>query len=343
LGDLNTQKTLSRSSKGPPFNIQPRIYDLASLTKVIVTSSLLFEDWLETKLSWQDYRAFKIVKVLSELQKSNFADLTIAELWEHNSGFPAHVLLFGNDRKSKYTLSNRPKLHADLLKKLTQLKKNNSSETVYSDLGYILLGIYLERKYQKTLLEIWNEYCEKWQLWGDYFSYCPPVELLANIIPTEQRHRLLEVNDDNTAAMNGISSHAGLFASVEDISRWLKHISQRIDDLPEIKNNLMNPASRFVCGWDTASTDGKIKSQAGKTHSKYVRGFLGWTGTAFWWDMKSLRAGILLSNRVFPQHTLESQAEIREIRYSFFSRIWQNRMGELGEVFSFNEANQEKP
>jgi CubicO group peptidase (beta-lactamase class C family) len=335
-GSTKNSKDSSRGQGGPPFGVENRIYDLASLTKVIVTSSLLFSDWESSgkAQSIEKYKEQKLADFLPELRGSTLEGITLGQAWEHRSGLRAHTLLFGGRRKDFKPLAQRAKLRSHLATVLAGETLGKPEQTIYSDLGYILLCLYLEAKYGKSIFELWEDYRSCWNLREtDYFSYCPPAELRGQIVPAELRHPVGEVNDDNAAAMNKISSHAGLFGSVRDVVSWLFHMEQQFKRYPHWRAALLHAKDRFVCGWDTASRGEGVVSQAGKAKSDTVRGFLGWTGTAFWWDIASGQAGVLLTNRVFPAHTPESQAQIKELRHSFFTCLWQNERDDLGRLF----------
>lgn len=333
VGNAQTKTTLKEGAWGPPFGLKNRIYDLASLTKVIVTGTLLILDAKNNDESLEVIQNKKVAALIPELKGTAWHELSVGELWNHRSGFRAHTLLFNGLRKAPFTLSQRDKLHNRILSLLVQEKRVEPGQTVYSDLGFILLCVYLERKYSKNLMELWEDFVECEKLWGDYFSFCPHSDLRSQVLPTEMRHSPCEVNDDNAAAMNGVSSHAGLFASVADVKNWLFWMVHLISKNSDFYDSISNAKDRFVCGWDTASREKGVISQAGQVSSDFVRGFLGWTGTAFWWDMHSGQAAILLSNRVFPSHSEASQKNMKQLRHSFFTRVWQDNLNGLDELF----------
>lgn len=333
VGNTQTKKTLKESSWGPPFGVKNRIYDLASLTKVIVTGTLLILEAKSKGESLEALQSRKVSELIPELNGTVWHNLNLGELWNHRSGFRAHTLLFNGLREAPFSLNRRNKLHSKLLSLLLKEKRNHQGQTLYSDLGFILLCIYLERKYSKNLMELWEDFLESEKLWGHYFSFCPPKDFRSLILPTEMRHLSGEVNDDNAAAMNGISSHAGLFASIEDVKNWLFWMANFICNNSNFYKSLSSATDRFVCGWDTAAQEAGVISQAGQVNSDFVRGFLGWTGTAFWWDMQSGQAAILLSNRVYPSHSEVSQKNMKHLRHSFFTRVWQDNLNGLDELF----------
>jgi CubicO group peptidase (beta-lactamase class C family) len=157
--------------------------------------------------------------------------------------------------------------------------------------------------------------------------YLPPPSWRDRIAPTEldpRRGRVLrgEVHDENAALMDGVSGHAGLFGSAEDLltfAEWILEAdgrtagqadrgtasNSRPSDHPSIRPSVIReftrrqnivPGSRRALGWDTPSGT----SSAGTRLSPASFGHTGFTGTSLWIDPERRLAIVLLSNRVNP-------------------------------------------
>lgn len=189
-----------------------------------------------------------------------------------------------------------------------------------------MLGCWVERVSGGTCL---NELFDRWKQKHGLVAKAPRLqfgvgkEYLLLVPPTESRHPVGEVNDDNCFSMGGVSSHAGLFGSVEDLWEFLKALLAWGSKNPKIAAHIFTHRSgidRFNAGWDTPSFDGVNPSQAGKGFSPNTIGHLGFTGTALWWNFHTRRAGVLLSNRVRPADSMQSRNLIRGLRQEFFWR-----------------------
>jgi len=317
---------------GPNFEGESKaslpLFDLASLTKVICTFSLLAKDALESNLK-EDYFDSTLLQELPSLASTQLSDLTIRECLEHRSGLPAHFLFFNPSRRPPFALNERAKLHDFLLEKIAKATRETGAQTVYSDIGFILLAVYLEVKHGRTIANLWDEWRSENLPGNNQLNFEALDTSCLN--PTESRYSFGEVNDDNCRGMNSISSHAGLFGRAEDVWSWLKAIQVLFDNNPWLSSAVLSGGERFHLGWDSPSAP-LHDSQAGSLATSFVRGHLGYTGTALWWDLKSARAGVLLSNRVCPVADDESKQRIKELRQRFFNAVWDES---LDESFSF--------
>lgn len=239
-------------------------------------------------------------------------------------------------RSSFVRLADRSQVHARVLENALEAARapdfDPSRATRYSDLGHALLGVYLERMNAKTIDVLW----EAWK--GKHLGHRSQVlgslgfqldnRPRQDAVATELRHPKGVVNDDNTYAMGGVASHAGLFGTARDLAAWVCAVYAWARVSPWARAWLETPCpegQRFVLGWDTPS--GEPQSQAGGVAApRGVRGHLGYTGTAVWLDPELLRFGILLTNRVHPQHSLESQKSIQKLRWWCFEALWQGTL-----------------
>ena len=292
------------------------IYDLASLTKVIATTTLLMRrveaDALDLDAAAASY--------LPELKESAVGGATLRDLLAHSSGLPCCTELFrelGEDL-------DRDEARGRYLEHIagTELAVARRERAIYSDLGVLLLGEILERGSDRGLaLQVEEEVLEPLGLIDT--GYVPPEELRERIAPTEfdsWRGRLPhgEVHDENTLALGGIAPHAGLFGTARDVAVLGQAMlnggvygERRLADSETValftRRAELVPGSSRALGWDTPSDP----SSAGRYFSARSFGHTGFTGTSLWIDPELDLIVVLLTNRVHP--TRENIA-IRRLR-----------------------------
>jgi CubicO group peptidase (beta-lactamase class C family) len=205
---------------------------------------------------------------------------------------------------------------------------------VYSDVGFILLTLLLERLHGKPLHVLWKELKTHLKIERSNLDFALDNTPYAQALPTETRHPAGQVNDDKAYVMGGVAGHAGLFGNLSAVQDWTRSVLLWAQTSPQVRDWLHSDRSkestRFSWGWDTAS--GSLDSHAGPSAPKNTRGHLGYTGTALWIDPKSCRAALLLSNRVYPSHTLNSQKSIHTLRTWFFESFWQGKLVDGWEI-----------
>jgi CubicO group peptidase (beta-lactamase class C family) len=182
----------------------------------------------------------------------------------------------------------------------------------YSDLGAILLTQALESVYHERIDSLLERRLFV-PLGMTSTRFVPPEAWKGRIAPTELdpwRGRVLrgQVHDENAAVMDGVSGHAGLFSTVEDLLTFSEWLLQQWDGQavgPSIRPSVLReftrpqnivPGSSRALGWDTPSPG----SSAGTKLSPRSFGHTGFTGTSLWIDPEHRVAIVLLSNRVNP-------------------------------------------
>jgi CubicO group peptidase (beta-lactamase class C family) len=295
------------------------VYDLASVTKVIATTTacmLLYERGV-LKLDQP------IIELLPEFAAKNPSSedprrqVTLRMLLAHSSGLPAYVKLFQTAHKKDELIQQA------LLVPLTAAPGSHSE---YSDIGFILLGHALEQLAGEPL----DQFCQR-EIFAklDFAPTCfnPPADLKPIIPPTEDdhtfRHRLIqgEVNDENASVMGGVAGHAGCFATALDVSVFAQCMLQ--GGSPLVKKETLEiftrrqdspPGTSRALGWDTPSQP----SQSGKYFSSRSYGHLGYTGTSLWIDPDRQLSVTLLTNRTWPDRGSQS---IKQIRPAFHDAV----------------------
>ena len=293
-----------------PVNLDT-IYDLASLTKPLVTA-LLTVIMVERGLI--DLRA-PVAQYLNEFDREDKRRLTLIDLLTHRSGLPAWRALYLETAL------------AEVVPAIAQLplepgtEQGSPAPIVYGDLNYILVGYVLERVAGDRLDRLARrEIFEPLGLERTMFN--PPAELMRLTAATEvgRNHervtcgqqpsagdeRLVwgEVHDGNAQFLGGVSGHAGLFSTAREVfiiaNQFLRDsllVSPRSLDLFRT-NFTPGGASHRSIGWLLATTD---DCSAGPRLSGSAFGHTGFTGTSVWIDPDPRRVMVLLTNRVHPK------------------------------------------
>jgi beta-N-acetylhexosaminidase len=275
------------------------IYDLASLTKVVATTTMAMILVDEGKLDID-----KPVSAFIPAFKGGMKDkVTVRHLLTHSGGQAGGVTYLYKDLKGK-------EAYVQYIAGLDLLYEPGT-KTVYTDLGEILLGEILERVAGQDIETFARERIFE-PLGMKDTRFKPGPELLARIAPTENdpwRGRVVrgEVHDENAFALGGVAAHAGLFGTAPDLARFaqmmlnggvLEHrriVSRETLEKFTARANLVPDSSRAL-GWDTPSGT----SSAGTLFSPRSYGHTGFTGTSLWIDPERKAFAILLTNRVHP-------------------------------------------
>ena len=288
------------------------LYDLASLTKVVVTTSICMA--LQPGLDLDE----RVGEYVPAYQGDGRDGVTIRLLLAHCAGLPAHQRFFETCQGKEAVLAAACR---------TPLAYPPGTRTIYSDLSFLLLGAAVERVGGAPLEELARRYVFG-PLGMAETMYLPGRELLGRIPPTEfqaeQRRGLIhgQVHDGNAWAMGGVAPHAGLFGTAADLGCFLrvilnggKHEGTRVFSGTAIRRFSsragLAPGSTRALGWDTVS---KAGSSAGRRLSARSFGHTGFTGTSVWVDPGRDVGVVLLTNRVHP--TRENQG-IRRLRPEF--------------------------
>ncbi|MCC7134486.1 MAG: beta-lactamase family protein [Gemmatimonadales bacterium] len=296
-----------------PTPISPRtVYDLASLTKVVALTTVMMTAVDEGKVRLDE----PVRTYLPEFAGGMKDRVTVRHLLTHSSGLPAHRPLW-RDATDPTT--------ARALVLATPLDTVPGTRMVYSDLGAITLTQILERVYRRPIDRLFQDRVAR-KLHLGSTRFLPPSDWLGRIAPTERdpwRGRLVrgEVHDENAAFLGGVSGHAGLFSTAEDLltfGEWL--LRQRADSGhgPRIRAEVVREFTRRqdvvagssrALGWDTPSPG----SSAGTRLSPESFGHTGFTGTSIWLDPTRSLVVVLLSNRVNPTRDNPRLAPLRAL------------------------------
>ena len=285
------------------------IYDIASLTKVIATTTAVMICYDKNLFSLDD----PVVKYLPEFSQNGKEKVTIKNLLLHNSGLPAFKRYYKN-------YSSADELIKDIYK--TPLSYEPGSKTVYSDLGFITLAKIVEQVTGKGF----DVFCKEeifipLQMNSTFFN--PPDSLIDKIAPTEYdiywRNKLVwgEVHDETASLLNGVAGHAGLFSTAKDVSNLLQLLlnsgtfnGHQIIKPATVKlfTTRYSDKSTRALGWDTKSGEG---SSAGNLFDITSFGHTGFTGTSIWVDPTRELFVVFLTNRVYPTRENKKLYKVR--------------------------------
>jgi CubicO group peptidase (beta-lactamase class C family) len=289
------------------------VFDLASLTKVLATTTLaailVEQDALDL--------AAPVASLVPEWSTADRAAVTVRDLLEHASGLPGYRPYFRE-------LSGRAAYQRAIAAE--PLEYAPRTRSIYSDLGFILLGFIVEDAARAPLDVEFDRFRGHAGI-DDPLRYVPSTDWWPGIAATEQdawRGRLLqgEVHDENCAALGGVAGHAGLFgaaAAVGDCARWWLRLLAGTSDAAtgvtaataaRFVEKTSVPGSSRALGWDTMLPT----SSCGARLSSRAIGHTGFTGTSLWIDPTIDFYAVLLTNRVHP--TRENDA-IQRVRRDF--------------------------
>jgi CubicO group peptidase (beta-lactamase class C family) len=305
------------------------IFDLASLTKPVATATMAAILYERGQLELDA----PLIGTLPEFRAASDPrrdEVTFHMLLSHSSGLPAYEKLFLKAR------SRDELLYAALA---TPLTADPGTRAEYSDIGFILLGLALERLSGESL----DVFCQR-EIFGPLgmsnTTFNPPEGIRSRIPPTADerveassrqdglvrstfRNRIIqgEVQDENASVLGGVAGHAGLFSTAHDLATFAFTMLQggnpifRPDTVALFtrRESAAADTSRAL-GWDTPSTP----SQSGNYFGRNSYGHLGYTGTSLWIDPDRQLSITLLTNRTWPDC---SNQAIKQVRPKFHDAI----------------------
>lgn len=297
------------------------IYDLASLTKPVVTATLIMKYVEKGIISLEDN-----LKTFNLYTNEEISNLKIKELITHTSGLiPTFPLYEFGKTKNDYLRAISVLYHKEL-------KRNEE----YSDLNFILLGFILEEIENKSLDKIAYENIFKpLNMKNSFFN--PEIDKM-NIAPTEKDKRGLvwgKVHDEKSYYLNGIAGHAGLFSNLIDISIFAKSFMNYKILRKSTVNAMITPQNEdiggmFGLGWmiklpvpKNPSISFGYNAFMGEISNYGVIGHTGFTGTSLCMDLENKIAVMVFTNRVYPSRENLKILRFRRLFHNFvFSNIY---------------------
>jgi serine-type D-Ala-D-Ala carboxypeptidase len=339
LGDLSTISP-SRPEGGDftPRVTPSTLFDLASLTKVVGTTTMAMILYERGLLELEAPIAGVVPEFLTDDRRR--LGVTFRMLLAHSSGLPAYEKLFlraGGRQQLLQTAFTTP------------LSADPGTRAEYSDIGFIILGIALERLADEPL-----DLFSQRQIFGalpmPHTSFNPAAEIHPKIPPTADerqpqygagtcaleprestpaqsgpspqkprstfRDRIIqgEVQDENAFVLGGVAGHAGLFSTAEDMARFAQVMLSGGSPIlrPE---TIALFTRREISPAGTSRALGwdtpSTPSQSGKHFGPHSYGHLGYTGTSLWVDPDDQLSVTLLTNRTWPDGSNHSIRLVR--------------------------------
>ena len=308
------------------------VYDLSSLTKALATTVAVMILARDSKFRLDD----RVTRFFPNFGVHGKTTITFRQLLAHCSGLAAwrpfyqRIADIESSGRVNFMASRGAKEFAyeEIHREKPDAKPR--TKTIYSDLGFIVLGETIEKIAGISL----NRFCREKILRPlglratDYIDISlvrsrrlePVADMFAptGFCPSRKRMLVGEVDDENAFAMGGVAGHAGLFAPVREIDRLARELiacyAGRSDFVPQKiirefwTRDTTVPGSTWALGWDMPSPE---NSSSGHRFSPAAVGHLGFTGTSIWIEPDSEVAISMLTNRVHPRRDNE---KIREFR-----------------------------
>ncbi len=304
-----------------PEVVAETVWDLASVTKVVATTAMAMILYERGELDL-DMPLSAVVPEFVRGSPGNRGDprrgaVTLRMLLAHSSGLPSYYRMY------EYCHTREELLAACYACDLTA---DPGTRAEYSDIGFLLLGVALERIAAARL----DVFCRR-ETFGPlgmvHTDFNPSAEWRDHIPPTEDdrqfRQRVIqdEVNDENAWVMGGVAGHAGVFSAAADVARFGNCMVSGGSPIlrPQTielftRREQSPPGTSRALGWDTPSQP----SQSGEFFSPRSFGHLGFTGTSLWCDPERRVTITLLTNRTWPDRTSQ---EIKQVRPMFHDAV----------------------
>lgn len=308
---------LTWSASSAAVDPDQTLYDVASLTKVIATTTslMILVDRGKVRLD------APVASYVPEFNGPGTERITVRHLLTHTSGLPATLPLARETRDSAAAL--RMVFAATPVSPV-------GAHVLYSDVNAILLGEIVRRAVGEPLDRFAaREIFEPLGL--QHMLFRPPSGMQSHIAPTGLWHGhpvAGVVNDPNAARLGGVAGHAGLFATADDVARFAQFILRQ-GALPDGRQLVRAETVRLfttratpgtgrearALGWQAVPT-GETVSSAGTLFGPRSFGHTGWTGTSLWFDPDRDLFVVLFTNRSFAPRAGRSFTRLKEVRGS---------------------------
>ena len=270
------------------------IFDIASLTKVVATTTAVMQLVDKGQVRLND----PVAKYLPQFAQGDKEDITVRMLLTHHSGLPEDLELneLWDGRGTAFAMAFAEKpIYPP------------GSRFLYSDVNFIVLGALVERVSGQPF----DAYCVQHifaPLGMKHTRFLPPPSWRPRIAPTQydEDEKMLRgvVHDPTARRMGGVAGHAGLFSTADDLSKFAQALLNGSPVLPSLAVEKMTtpqqPPTSLVLrglGWDI---DSPFSSNRGELLPVGSFGHTGFTGTSLWIDPTTRTYIVLLTNAVHP-------------------------------------------
>ena len=296
-GEVVYRKALGSRSIEPRHEIMTvdTIFDLASLTKVVATTTAVMQLVQTGQVRVND----PVAKYIPEFAQNGKDEITVRQLLTHFSGLREDIDLLppweGKETALHMAYAETPEYAP-------------GSRFLYSDTNFIVLGALVERVSGMPL----EQYCHKnifVPLAMMHTRFQPPASWLPRIAPTEfdEQGKMIRgvVHDPRARRMGGVAGHAGVFSTADDLSKFAQCLLNGgrpilSSAMVEKMTTPQQPPTASVLrgfGWDI---DSPFSSNRGELLPVGSFGHTGFTGTSLWIDPTTQTFIILLTNAVHP-------------------------------------------
>ena len=321
------------------------IFDLASMTKALVTTPAVFnlcqnQEWTMDRPIGDAPLARRHPERFIGLPEALLA-LTPRQLLRHESGLPAWRNFYvqcsagPGDAPFRRPLAQAIASYAMGSKAIFKNGAITPPKAIYSDVGFLALGILLEASYDSNISDIFRSLCKDHKWLSTAFvqlTYGPDLaqdDRQKKAVPTgfckvRDRNLVGEVYDENAWALGGRCAHAGLFGTGDALMGFIKRLSASSSGRAMMEaqtSEIGSPENASLLGWRQGGDPAAMPFGGGKS-----MGHLGFTGTAFWitpadHPEKPLRYGIVLTNRTISGRI---NPAIKDCRRELFQLLWQS-------------------
>jgi CubicO group peptidase (beta-lactamase class C family) len=309
-------------------------FDIASLTKALATTLLVMKLCDEGRL---------------QLDEEVLAGVQVAHLLSHSSGLPACFPPLWADQQGLLVAPSLRTREFVTSQVMQTPRAPAGLRSVYSDLGFIVLGQLVEQRGDGRLDEQLLRWLGPLGLAIGFRPLDVASPVSANLCaPTRRESPLREplqgiVHDDTARAMLGVAGHAGLFAQTESVYRLGQALLDCYHDVSSVPRAVLGlrsatvrrffqapalPGLRSTWGLGFDHPDpvlpGASPSSAGSLWSRRGVGHLGFTGCSIWIDPDSRLVAVFLSNRVdveTPAQAEQTKAALRVLRPILYDAI----------------------
>jgi len=307
---------LTWKPSGALVSAESTLYDLASVTKVVGTTTALMLLVERGRLNLDA----PVKQYVPEFAGAGTAGITVRQLLNHTSGLRGTLPLYRDTKTRDEAL----RLVFDASPIVTP-----GSRVIYSDLNAILLGEIVARLSGEPLETfVTREVLQPFGL--RQTLYRPPKSLQRRIAPTNLWHGVPiagVVNDPNAARLGGVAGHAGLFGTALDLGRFARIMlaggvtpegrrvlkKATVQSFTAVSVHARRGQSARALGWQALPTD-EEESSAGHLFGPRSYGHTGWTGTSIWIDPDRDLFVVLLTNRAFAPRARRPFTVLKEVR-----------------------------
>lgn len=296
---------------------QQTLFDVASLTKPLVTASLY--------MIAAENDAVPLNRKLLHFDGVRYPTwllgYTLSDLLSHHTPLQAWLDMHGTQPR----LDDRTQARNHVERMIFESEPRSDSQPwTYSDLGYILLGFQLESMYEQSLQDCFKSKIAVPLGLSTEMMFCPLHSVVQkNIAATchiGSRAVQGHPDDANARALIHVAGHAGLFASASAIAAFVRSLLG--ENFPVSMQTrraffeYQNPETPFALGWDRPTGEDSL---SGRTSGEHVIGHLGFTGCSLWIDLDTKRSVVFLTNRT---HVNEDPKSLGKLRRDIHHICW---------------------